>query len=251
MLLLACHVAAVRPTPANYGSNIITSTVDAFCIGTFTVGHEMEWQHTDDGTGLGNNPLDGSRVDYTYREATLGYEGTATYLKDFSMNGGNVQQGMDNLNVNHIIDFENSPNKNGILLFDEMARMDIWGSPASDPSNPICIFAQGGSNSGAYSGSVTVGSKMRVEEVSAIMSIGSSSISDSSRTPVNLRYAFDAEGIATDPKDDLATGSATVFSNVDMHIYNSTSPMVSHIRDTQSVNMVGDFDLATTFGYSN
>ena len=252
MLLLTCHAVAVRPTPANYGNNIVTSTVDAFCIGTFTVNHEMQWQQTSDDRGFGHNPLDGSRVDYTYRENTLGYEGTATYLKDFSMNGGNVQQGIDNLIVNHVIDFENNPNTNGLLHFEEMARMDLWGSAVSDPSNPVCIFASGGSNDGAYGGSVTVGSQMDVREVSARMSIGSSSISDSSRTPVNLRYAFDAKGLATDPKDDLATGSARVYSVVDMHIYNATSPgVVGHFQDTQKQSYNGLFDLATTFGYTN
>jgi len=271
MLLLACHAAAVRPTPANYGNNIVTSTVDAFCIGTFTVGHEMQWKQTSDDRGFGNNPiaLGESQVDYTYRENTVGYQGTATYLKDFSMNGGNVQQGLDNLNVNHIIDFQNDPDSygNGKLIFDEMARMDVYGAAGSDPNNPICIFAVGGAGDGSYSGHVTVGSSMRVEEVSARMSIGSSSISDHSRTPVNLRYTFDAEGLATS-EVGLAVGSARVFSEVDMHVNNSYhegtsdpadpdnphSPapgQTGHFQDRQQVSMHGLFDLATSFEYTN
>jgi len=277
MLFLACPAIAVRPTPANYGNNIVTSTVDAFCIGTFSVNHEMQWKQTSDDRGFGGpNPMapGTSQVDYTYRENTLGYEGTATYLKDFSMNGGNVQQGLDNLNINHIIDFENSPNKNGVLLFEEMARMDLYGAAGSDVNNPICTFASpGGSGDGSYRGSVTVGSQMNVREVSARMSIGSSAISNNPNAPVNLRYTFDAEGLATG-ETGHAVGSATVYSIVDMHINNSYhedakacldpngdpipdcdykgSPapgMTGHFQDRQTQSMTGIFDLATTFGY--
>jgi hypothetical protein len=275
MLLLVGHAVAIRPTPANYSNNLITSTVDAFCIGTYTVNHEMVWKQTSDDRGFGNNPIapGESQVDYAYRENTLGYEGTSTYIKDFSMNGGNVQQGMDNLNVNHIIDFENSPNKNGLLHFEEMARMDIYGAADSDQNGPICIFASGSSSGeGAYKGFVTVGSQMDVREVSARTSIGSSSISDNPNTPVNLRYTFDAEGLATSDVGH-AVGTATVYSNVDMHIYNtyheicanaadptnttgcenyngSAAPGTTvHIQDRQDQTMRGIFDLSTTYMY--
>lgn len=258
MTLLACHATAVRPTEAIYGSNIVASTVDAFCIGTFGVKHEMQWKQTSDENGLYNTPMAAgeSRADYTYREATLGYEGTATYLKDFSMNGGNVQAGVDNLNVNHVIDFENSPNSNGILIFDEMARMDLWGA-ATNQTDTMCVFGAAGSGANAYRGSVTVGSQMRVREVSATMGVGSSAISDNPNAPVNLRYTFDAEGIATDPDDNLAEGTARVYSIVDMHIGNDNTsspartPMTAHIQDRQSQWVDGFFDFATTFEYGS
>ena len=229
MFLIACQAAAVRPSQAKYDNGMITSTIDAFCIGTFTIDHEMQWTQTSDDRGLSfsNNPIapGETRVDYTYRENTLGYDGTATYLKDFSMNGENTQAGLDNLNINHIIEFENNPNSNGVLRFEEMARLDIAGAAGADANNPICIFAApSGSADGSFKGSVTVGSLMNVREVSAMMGIGSSAISDDPNAPVNLRYSFDAEGLATDPKDNLAVGSATVYSNVDMHLNNSYHP---------------------------
>ena len=261
MICLASPVIAVRPSQANYGDNIVTSTVDAFCIGTFSVDHEMQWGQVSDRNGsLGNTPLlyGESRTDYTYHERTLGYEGTATYIKDFSMDGGNVRQGIDNLNVNHIIDFEGDPGKNGILLFQEMARMDVAGA-AGDPADSVqCIFSAGNNGDGAFKGYVTVGSQMNVQEVSARTSIGSSGISDDMNNPVNLRYAFDAEGLQTDPKDNLATGSARVYSQVDMHTYddtydlNYTKPNVTgHFQDRQEQSVHGLFDLATTFQYTN
>jgi hypothetical protein len=260
MICLASHAVAVRPSQANYGDNIVTSTVDAFCIGTFSVDHEMQWGQVSDRNGsLERSPLlkGESRTDYTYHERTLGYEGTATYIKDFSMNGGNVQPGIDNLNVNHVIDFDGNSEKNGILLFGEMARMDVAGA-SGDPADSVrCIFASGSNGDGAFKGYVTVGSQMNVQEVSARTSIGSSGISNNKDTPVNLRYTFDAEGLQTDPKDNLATGSATVYSVVDMHTYDDDYDgpgpinVTGHFRDRQDQSMHGLFDLATTFEYTN
>ena len=260
--MLCIDTSAVRPSTANYGGNTVRSTVDAFCIGTFTVSHEMQWDQTSDKNGsLNKNPLkEGeSRTDYTYREFTLGYEGTTTYHKDYSMNGGNVASGLDNLNVNHIIDFEGDPTKNGLLHFEEQATMSIGGAAGGGAdSSPLCIFAASGGGLGAYKGTITVGSQMDVREVSARMSIGSTGISDNPDTPVNLRYTFDATGLASDPKDDLATGSARVYSNVDMHIYDDTydlnysAPNLNgHFQDKQKQNVRGNFDLSTTFEYTN
>jgi hypothetical protein len=285
MLFLACHSAAVRPTPANYGNNIVTSTVDAFCIGTFTVDHEMQWSQTSDDRGFGHNPIafGESQVDYTYREATVGYHGIATYLKDFGMNGGNAQAGLDNLNINHAIDFQRLDGTSGTLLFDEMARMDAYGAPRADSTdNPVCIFAapSGGPGNGSYKGHVTVGSQMNVQEVSARMSIGSAGISNNPNAPVNLRYTFDAEGLATSDVGH-AVGAARVYSDVDMHVNNSyhanvdkdyqdclaeliheaecealhpgsrAPGMNGYFQDSQRQSMRGLFDLATTFEYTN
>ena len=263
-LCLTCLTSAdnisVRPSQANYGDNIVSSTVDAFCIGTFMVKHEMQWDQTSDPNGsLTSSPLKmgESRTDYTYREMTLGYEGTVDYLKDFSMNGGNVNQGLDNLNVNHVIDFEGDPAKNGLLHFEERATMFVAGAAGGDAKSPLCMFATGGSGLGAYKGTITVGSQMDVREVSSRMSIGSMGISKNINAPVNLRYTFDATGLATDPKDDLATGSAKVYSDVHMHIYdntydlNYTAPnLTGHFQDEQMQRVRGLFDLATTFEYT-
>jgi hypothetical protein len=240
---------------------MVSSTVDAFCIGTFAVTHKTQWDQTSDKNGsLNSNPLKPgeSRTDYTYREFTLGYEGTADYLKDYSMNGGNVAAGLDNLNVNHIIDFEGDPAKTGLLHFEERATMLVAGAAGALDNSPLCMFATGGDSLGAYKGTVTVGSQMDVREVSASMSIGSTGISSNPDTPVNLRYTFDATGLATDPKDNLATGSARVYSNVDMHIYdntydlNYTAPNITgHLQDKQQQSVRGLFDLSTTFEYTN
>jgi len=264
MFCLTCPTGAdngsVRPSRANYGDNMVKSTVDAFCIGTFMVTHEMQWDQTSDPNGsLTKSPLKfgESRTDYTYREMTVGYEGTTDYLKDFSMNGGNVNQGLDNLNVNHVIDFEGDPTKSGLLHFEEEANMFVAGAAGGADKSPICMFATGGSGLGAYKGTITVGSQMDVREVSARMSIGGLGISDNTDAPVNLRYTFDAAGLATDPKDDLATGSARVYSNVDMHIYddtydlNYTAPNITgHFQDRQEQRVRGLFNLATTFEYT-
>ncbi|MDR2854742.1 MAG: hypothetical protein LBV40_01110 [Methanomicrobiales archaeon] len=262
MICLTSPITAVRPTQANYGGNGVKSTVDAFCIGTLTVSHEMQWSQTSNRNGsLNSNPLKPgeSRADYTYRENTIAYEGTTTYLKDYSMNGGNVAPGLDNLNVNHIIDFEGDPTKNGLLHFEEQATMFVAGAAGGGADgSPTCIFAAGGSGSGAYKGTVTVGSQMDVREVSARTSIGSASISDNPDAPVNLRYTFDAAGLASDPKDDLAVGSARVYSNVDMHIYDDTYDLnytkpntTGHFQDRQEQTVRGLFDLSTTFEYAN
>ena len=135
MLCLTCYAMAetnsVRPSQANYGDNKVSSTVDAFCVGTFMVTHAMQWDQTSDRNGsLNSNPLkEGeSRTDYTYREFTLGYEGTANYIKEFGMNGGNVGEGLDNLNVNHLIDFAGDPTKTGLLHFEEQATMAVAGA---------------------------------------------------------------------------------------------------------------------------
>ena len=264
MLCLTCHVMSetisVRPSTANYGNNIVSSTVDAFCIGTFKVSHTAQLDQTSDKNGsITANPLKKgeSRTDYTYREFTLGYEGTAGYLKDYSMNGGNVAEGLDNFNVNHIIDFQGDPTKTGLLHFEEQDTMLGAGAAGGDDSSPLCIFATGEDGLGAYKGTITVGSQLDVREVSARMSIGSTGISDTPDTPVNLRYTFHATGLASDPKDDLATGSARVYSDVDMHIYdntydlNYTAPNVTgHFQDSQEQSVRGLFELETTFEYA-
>ena len=260
MLCFLCiHASAVRPTEVSYGGNGVRSTVDAFCIGILTVSHEMQLGQTSGGS-LNSNPLGPGepRTDYTYREKTIAYEGTTTYLKDYIMNGGNAAAGLDNLNVNHIIDFEGDPTKSGLLHFEEQATMSVAGAAGGKAdSSPLCTFAAG-EGGGAYKGTVTVGSQMDVREVSARMSIGSTSMSDNPDTPVNLRYTFDATGLASDPKDDLATGSARVYSNVDMHIYDDTYDLnysapnlTGHFQDKQQQSVRGLFDLATTFEYTN
>ncbi|MDR2854743.1 MAG: hypothetical protein LBV40_01115 [Methanomicrobiales archaeon] len=250
---------SVRPSQANYGDNLVKSTVDAFCIGTSTTKHETQWQQTSNPNGsLNSNPLkEGeSRTDYTYREMTLAYEGTLNYIKDYSMNGGNVAAGLDNLNINHLIDFEADPTKTGLLHFEEQATMFVAGAAGDPASSPMCTFARSQTGPGAYKGTITVGSQMDVREVSARMGIGSAGISNNSDAPVNLRYTFDATGLATDPDDDLAVGSARVYSNLDMHIYddtydlNYTKPNITgHFQDRQEQTVRGLFDLSTTFEY--
>ena len=121
-------------------------------------------------------------------------------------------------------------------------------------SSPLCIFGAG------EGGTVTIGSQMDVREVFARVSIGSMDISD---TPVNIRYAFDATrlvpdpeenlppDLASDPKNNLATGSARVHSNVDMDTFSGTDPTINgHFQDRQEQRVSGQFSLSTTFEYT-
>ena len=214
MLCLTSPTSAVRPSRANYGDNITTHTLDGLCTGPFG----------------------------TFDEGT-------DYLKDFRMNGGNVNQKQDNRNVNHFVDVEGQK--------DPLPNSPATGEAAETDTSPICMFAAGGSGLGAYKGTITVGSQMNVREISSRMSIGSMGISDNTDAPINLRYTFDAAGLATDPKDDLATGAARVYSNVEMQIsddtydLNYTAPKITgHFQDRQEQSARGLFHLATTFEYT-
>ena len=59
LVLATGWASAVRPTSALYDNTGITTTIDATCIGTLLVYHDMEWQQTNKagGANLANNTL--------------------------------------------------------------------------------------------------------------------------------------------------------------------------------------------------
>lgn len=259
LLVLPGYVAAIRPTSALYDKTGLTTTIDATCIGTLIVEHDMEWEQTNTPDGnLNSATLHGDevRTDTTYRESTMAVAGSTRYTKDYSMDGSNASQGQDNLEVRHTVNYQADESQNGKMLWDEQGTIAQWGRGTTNETETKCVFATGGSTGAAgFGGYVSAGSLMDVEEVAAVTQMGGRMISGDSQVPVNLRYAFDAQGLDTDTKDKLATGSAQVYQNTHFEVYDKTtdlaSNMTTNIDDRQSTQVRGLFDLAQTVGYTS
>ena len=258
LLLLSGYAAAIRPTSALYDKTGLTTTIDATCIGTLMVNHDMEWDQTNDPhADLGSNNLAGDevRTETTYREDTMAVAGTTRYTKDFSMDGSNASAGNDNLGVRHTVNYLADESQNGLMLWDEQGTISQWGRGTTNQTTARCIFAQGGDAGAAgFSGFVSAGSLMNVEEVAAVTQMGGRMISDNSKVPVSLRYSFDAQGLDTDSKDKLATGAAEVYQNTNFETGTkdaTSSNVTTGIMDYQQTQVRGLFDLAQTVGYTS
>jgi hypothetical protein len=257
LMLLPGFAAAIRPTSALYDKTGLTTTIDATCIGTLEVQHGMEWEQTNDPNGnLKSTNLVGDevRTDITYYEDTMAVAGTTRYTKDFSMDGSNASVGNDNLAVQHMVNYQANESENGKMLWEEQGTISQYGRGTSNGTETRCVFASGGTGAAGFSGYVSAGSLMDVEEVAAVTQMGGRSISADSKTPVSLRYNFDAQGLDTDTKDKLATGSASVSQNTHFETYdktNTNSNTTTMIDDRQTTGVSGLFDLAQTVGYTS
>jgi len=257
LLVLPGFAAAIRPTSALYDKTGLTTTIDATCIGTLVVDHDMEWQQTNTPEGnLNSATLHGDevRTDTTYRENTLAAYGTTKYTKDFSMDGSNASQGTDNLGVRHTVNYLANESEGGQMLYDEQGTITQYGRGTANNSEIKCVFASGSSGAGGFGGYVSAGSLMDVKEVAAVTQMGGRMISADSKTPVNLRYAFDAQGVDSDTKDKLATGSASVYQTTNFETYDKNtvdSNTTTKIYDQQNTQARGLFDLAQTVGYTS
>lgn len=257
LFILPGFVSAIRPTSALYDQTGLTTTIDATCIGTLVVDHDMEWEQTNVPYGnLNSATLQGDevRTDTTYRENTLAAYGTTRYTKDFSMDGSNATQGTDNLGVRHTINYLANESEGGQMLYDEQGTITQYGMGTTNDTEIKCVFASGTSGAGGFGGYVSAGSLMDVKEVAAVTQMGGRMISADAKTPVNLRYAFDAQGLDTDTKDKLATGSASVYQTTNFETYgtdSSSSNTTTKIYDQQNTQARGLFDLAQTVGYTS
>ncbi|HWQ66057.1 MAG TPA: hypothetical protein VN372_04205 [Methanospirillum sp.] len=258
LILVSGNVMAIRPTSALYDKTGLTTTIDATCYGTLLVEHDMEWEQTNTGDGnIKNNTLVGeeARADLTYRENTLAVSGTSKYTKEYSMNGANVSDGRDNLGVRHTINYQADKSQNGLMLWDEQGTISAAGRASETLNGGKCVFANSADDGAAgFVGYVSAGSTMNVEEVAAATSLGSRAISGDSKVPVNLRYSFDAQGLDTDSKDKLATGSASINMDTSFEVYDKTtvnSNTTTKIQDYQKTQARGLFDLAQSVGYTS
>ncbi|NLV26480.1 MAG: hypothetical protein GXY48_04855 [Methanomicrobiales archaeon] len=261
VILVLCvgWVTAIRPTSALYDQTGIYTTIDATCIGTFIVDHDMEWhQSSSHGSNLLNKTLtDGeTRAIFTYTEDTLGADGETRYTKDFTMDGSNVSQGRDNLDARHTVNFKTE--ESGALLWDEQATITVDGASSEGTDIGRCVFAGGTADgSAAFSGTVEAGSRMNVQEVAAVTQVNGRAISESSTVPVNLRYGFDAQGLGTTDDNTLAKGSAEVFMNTNFvtgdpataEDCSTPTNVTTIINDRQRTMASGLFDLAQTHEY--
>ena len=251
-MAIAGWASAVSPTSALYDNTGITTTIDATCIGTFIVNHDMEWQQTNNpNASLLNVSLtpEEKRAIFAYTENTMGADGTTRYTKQFGMNGGNVSEGRNNLDVRHTVNYKTDDN--GRLLWNEVATMTAAGTAgATDESK--CTFASDSKNSAGYDATVTAGSVMNVKEVAAVTEVGARAISENSGVPVNLKYGFDAQGIGTDEGKTLAEGSAQVFMNTHSVTGDpGDANVTTKIYDRQRTLANGLFDLTQTHEYGS
>ncbi|KAF5091843.1 hypothetical protein DSECCO2_02380 [anaerobic digester metagenome] len=258
LVLLTGWASAVRPTSALYDQTGITTSIDATCIGTLLVNHDMEWQQTNlPGGDLANNTLtpDETRAIFTYRENTLAATGTTKYTKEYNMDGSNVSEGRDNLYARHTVNYEADQSQSGTMLWDEEATITSAGAATTLDDVGRCVFAGGtGSNAAGFRGTVAAGSAMNVQEVAAVTTVGGRAISESSTVPVNLRYGFDAQGLGTNANNTLGVGAAEVFMETDFETYDGTfldSNLTTKISDRQRTVARGLFDLAQTHEYSS
>ena len=254
LVLVVGTVDAIRPTSAQYDQSGISTTIEATCIGTFIVDHTMEWGQTG-GSDYNNitSPSGIGEVRSTigYHEDTVATDGMTHYVKDFSMDGSNVTAGLDNLDADHQIQFESLEGVNGRMLYDEIVGLETYGQPDAAMQQG-CVFNEAGAGAAGFHAVITAGSSMNVEEVAATMSAGVAGISASNEMPVNVRYSFDAAGMGTDTKDDLATGAAQVFMNVDAHVGTPTGTNVTTDIHSADRTMAGGlFDLAEQVGYTS
>ncbi|MBN1167555.1 MAG: hypothetical protein JXA44_10565 [Methanospirillaceae archaeon] len=256
LFLMVGTVDAIRPASAQYDQSVITSTIEATCIGTFIVDHHMEWGQTG-GSDYNNvsspSGLGEVRSQIGYHEDTVAADGMTHYIKNFEMDGSNVTAGLDNLKSDHMIEFQSLEGVNGRMLYDEVVGLTTDGQPDAD-ANQGCVFMNDGAGAAGFHAVITAGSSMNVEEVAATMSAGVAGISASNDMPVNVRYSFDAAGMASDEKDDLATGSAEVFLNVNAAVGTPTpgNNNVTTYIDSRDRTMAGGlFDLAQQVGYTS
>ena len=261
MVLLPVSVVAIRPTSALYDKTGLTTTIDATCIGTLNVKHGMDWQQTNTPDGnLQSNTLRGDevRTDVTYYEDTMAVAGSTKYTKDFSMDGSNASAGSDNLGVRHTVNYQADESQNGLMLWDEHGTLSQFGRGTSNDTSAVrCVFAGADNGAAGFGGTVSAGSLMNVEEVAAVTQMGGRSIADNSKIPVSLRYNFDAQGLDTDTKDKLATGSASVYQDTSFvtgtknNDGSGCSNATTMIDDRQNTQVRGLFDLAQTVGYTS
>ena len=261
LVLTTGWASAVRPTSALYDQTGITTTIDATCIGTLLVNHDMEWQQTNlPGGDLANNTLspDETRAIFTYRENTLAATGTTKYTKEFNMDGSNVSEGRDNLYARHTVNYQADQSQSGTMLWDEEATITSLGAATSGADVGRCVFASGSSSNGAgFKGTVAAGSAMNVQEVAAVTTVGGRAISESSTVPVNLRYGFDAQGLGTNANNTLAVGAAEVFMETEFETYDDIyeasgdGNITTKISARQRKVARGLFDLAQTHDYSS
>jgi hypothetical protein len=261
LVLTTGWASAVRPTSATYDQTGITTTIDATCIGTLLVNHDMEWQQTNLPNGdLANNTLspDETRAIFTYRENTLAASGTTRYTKEYNMDGSNVSDGRDNLYARHTVNYQADQSQSGTMLWDEGATITSLGAATNGNDVGRCVFAGGtGGNGAAFKGTVEAGSAMNVQEVAAVTTVGGRAISESSTVPVNLRYGFDAQGLGTNANNTLAVGAAEVYMNTNFETYDNIyqasgdGNVTTKITDRQRTVARGLFDLAQTHEYSS
>ena len=259
LLLLPGYVAAIRPTSALYDKTGLSTTIDATCIGTLQVQHDMEWEQTNvpQGNLMSNTLVENEvRTDITYREDTMAVAGSTKYTKEYSMDGSNATAGNDNLNARHTVNYQADESQNGLMLWDEQGTISQYGrGNATDNGTIKCVFAGGGGGGSAgFAGYTTAGSLMNVEEVAAVTQIGGRSIAGDAKIPVSLKYSFDAQGLDTDTKDKLATGSAGVYAATSFETYDKTtvnSNTTTKIQDYQNTQTRGLFDLAESVGYTS
>lgn len=261
LFLVVGWASAIRPTSALYDQTGISTTIDATCIGTLIVDHDMEWHQTDTpGANLMNNSLTKgeTRAIFTYTEDTLGADGETRYTKEYNMDGSNVSQGRDNLDVRHTVNYQTT--ESGSLLWDEEGTIKVDGASSNSTNVGRCVFAGGTADgSEAFSGIVEAGSRMNVQEVAAVTELNGRAISESSTVPVNLRYGFDAQGLETDKNNTLAQGSAEVFMNTNFVTGDPSSSedcstptnVTTSIKDRQRTVASGLFDLAQTHEYTS
>lgn len=252
MIMMAGWASATSPTSALYDQTGISTTIDATCIGTFIVNHDMEWGQTNNpNASLLNTALtpDEKRAIFAYRENTLGADGTTRYNKQYNMDGSNVSDGRENLQASHVVNYQT--NDSGRLWFDEEGTVTVAGTAGSADPNK-CVFATGSGGSAGYDATVSAGSVMNVEEVSAVTEIGARAISESSSVPVNLRYGFDAQGIGTNADNNLAKGSAEVHMTTNAVTGDTGDQNVTtKIYDRQRTAANGLFELAQNHGYNS
>jgi hypothetical protein len=256
LMLLSGAASAVRSTSAQFDKTGLTTMIDAKCIGTTIVQHDMDWEQNNiAGGNLANATLAAgeTRADFTYRENTLATAGTTRYTKDFNMDGSNVSNGQDNLDVAHSITYQGDPAQSGKMLYDEQGTVQVYGSAKNSTSTTQCTFAAGGSAGQAgYRAVTTAGSTMDVSEVAAVTTMGARAISGDEQTPVNLRYGFDAAGIQNSTNNGYANGSAEVYGSTSVEVSDTQNTnLTTRIDDRQRTVQRGLFDLAQTMGYKS
>ncbi len=255
MLIVPGLTTAIRPTSATYDKSGVVSTIDATCIGTFMVDHDMSWEQGSlSESNLNQLPmLDGEkRSTTTYREGTSAIDGSTTYRKDFSMDGSNASVAADNLEAMHVMNYQADTAENGRLIYEEQSTIQSDGSGTTSTTEPRCVFASGSDKeAGGYSSLVSTEGLMDVQEVAAVTTVGGRSISATDDVPVSLRYGFDAKGLSTS-EDGLAVGQAGVKSSVHTVAGDVSNTNIStDYWDRQSSSASGLFDLAQTVGFTS
>lgn len=257
LILISGWASAVRPTSAQFDKSGLTTTIDATCIGTTLVQHDLDWEQNNIPEGnLGSAKLvtGETRADFTYTESTLATAGTTKYTKEYNMDGTNVTDGRDNLNVAHGITYQADQTQGGRMLYGEQGTLQLYGSNSTSTSTTRCTFAAGSNGAGAgYRAVTSAGSSMDVSEVAAVTTLGARGISANEQVPVNLRYSFDATGVQPNSTDHkYAVGAAEVKGSTGVEVSDTTNTnLTTKIIDDQRTVQRGLFDLAQTMGYKS